>query len=258
MKKTIQLFKHKGSYLYENLNEGLIKSYNFKNVKSYLENSIHFNCIDKVEDISFNPYRDNDIQCFQNAFAVIYLKTDQLSLMYYKKVVRTCYDLLGWNVGYIVLREQMQSGYKDHLFSRGIKKDEFFEGDIEIRRFLNSNYNKIILCYMVIEEKFPIKEYLYSENTVFYHICEKSRLNKILKIGLVPKSNFNYPRRIYLTDSLDDINYMLDNKPFNNPILLKIKLNRNQKLFVDPRMGDQSAFTYDNISPIEIISYEEI
>lgn len=101
---------------------------------------------------------------------------------------------------------------------------------------------------LIIEGKFP-REYLYDENEVFYHETDRKFLDKILKIGLVPKSRFNYLEKIYLTTDIED----LDNMELKNDdiTILKIQLKNKQKLYFDPRSN--ILFTYDNISPDEIL-----
>ena len=86
-------------------------------------------------------------------------------------------------------------------------------------------------------------------------------MTKILKNGLIPKSLYNYPDRIYLGfDPEVIINMMKGRTGFikGNMVLLKINLKNNQKLYSDPRMDYRSVFTYDNISPNEIIEITEI
>ena len=65
---------------------------------------------------------------------------------------------------------------------------------------------------------------------MFYHESGRKFLDKILKIGLVPKSRFDYPERIYLTTDIED----LDNMELKNDdiTILKIQLKNKQKLYL--------------------------
>lgn len=83
-------------------------------------------------------------------------------------------------------------------------EDCFFaeKEDLELDNFIKTNISRIYSVSLIIEGKFP-QEYVYNENEVFYHETDRKFLDKILKIGLVPKSRFNYPERIYLTTNIE-------------------------------------------------------
>ena len=134
--------------------------------------------------------------------------------------------------------------------------------DIEFNEFIHNYFDLIESVELIIEQKYPINdEYIYDEDENFYHLTTKDKLQKILKNSLIPKSLYNYPDRIYLGfDPEVLINMMKDRTGFikGNLALFKINLKNNQKLYSDPRMDYRSVFTYDNISPNEIIEITEI
>ncbi|WQJ53643.1 MAG: hypothetical protein [Wendovervirus sonii] len=247
------------SYLYENLNEGLIKSYDIRDVKKYFENEMNFDCIESVSILDKNIYFSRRKQISENDFVQVSIKHNPKSLIKYNEIVNVCYRLLGWFTGGIQVdvKRKDGKGFMSYVFMRGepykkgkIVKDVFFseDCDAELSRFVFDNLYQICGFSLIIEEKFPIKQYRYDKGETFYHITHMKHLEKIKNIGLVPKSRFNYPSRIYLTNNieyLDDFDYDMQNS-----VILKIRLKRGQKLYVDPRC--EGFFTYDNISPDEI------
>jgi len=257
-------FKLVHSYLYENLNEGLIKSYDIANVKKYLNNEMNFNCINNVYVLDRNIYTSKYKEKSDNEFVRISLKTDFKSLSRYNDVVNVCYRLLGWFVGIITVSVRTADGFKEYAFFRNKPKvcdntvrDTFYSESsrYELANFVSLYSMGIVGFDLYIEEKFPIKEYVYDDNEVFYHLTDRRFIRRIMQHGLVPRSRFNYPSRIYLTNSIDYLDDVeLDIK---EPVLLKITLKRHQKLYKDPRC--YGVFTYENISPdeIEILDFDE-
>ena len=93
-----------------------------------------------------------------------------------------------------------------------------------------------------------------------YHTTDKKNLDKILSVGLIPKSKNTrsfYPERVYLSPSLeymDSIKYQLNtNKPAEY-VFLKIKNYDGLSLYKDVRFKG-GFYTFDSISPkyIEVI-----
>jgi hypothetical protein len=99
-----------------------------------------------------------------------------------------------------------------------------------------------------------------------YHISPLTNKEKILKLGLSPKSKnkvTTHPNRVYLSFSNNDVKKLVgDNNFYPNEkifIVFKIKLNellkrREMKFFADPAFKD-GIYTYENIPPhyIEIV-----
>ena len=263
------------------LNEGLIKSYNIKDCINYLNNELRFPAIKHVEQYSYNPYYEHNQQEKPTASAFIGI---QLNMVYdylikYQDIIQVCQNLLGWFTSKIKVTYITKKGDKRTiLFDRGesyippawmdeekhIKKiKEYFytwtssdKRTYDFRKFLKENYTIINEVELVIEEKFS-REYNpkeYNKN-FWYHYTTKDALSKILKQGLIPKSKYNYPDRIYLHNYLDGLKqYIHETYPIEKikeMLILKLNLNRDEKLYLDPRLED-AVFTYDNISPEEI------
>jgi hypothetical protein len=129
-----------------------------------------------------------------------------------------------------------------------------------------------------IKDKSKIKDYVLNNKDIFisiepnfdekvdfddeylYHTTDKKNLDKILSVGLIPKSKNTrsfYPERVYLSPSLqymDSIKYQLNtNKPAEY-VFLKIKNYDGLSLYKDVRFKG-GFYTYDNISPkyIEVL-----
>jgi len=246
------------NYLYENLNEGLIKSYSIDDVKRWLENDLNFQCINKVKVLTHNTYESKKKAVSDNEFVEILLKTDPQSVLSYEKVINSCYCLLGWFTGAVSVKiTQRNGGFRTYTFFRSEPykteydyKNCFFSEDthLELKKFLIGNMHSIYGVSIIIEEKFPIKQYKYYDDEIFYHKTDKKFIKKITENGLVPKSRFNYPSRIYLTNNIENLDDTRLN--INDDVILKIKLSRNQKVYMDQRSS--GFFTYENISPDEI------
>jgi hypothetical protein len=123
--------------------------------------------------------------------------------------------------------------------------------------FLNLDYTKLpIMIY--IEAKYDCRATI--ESPKLYHVCRQVNLEKILKIGLVPKSKekiSNHPERIYLSKYLKDaelIKKMFEDR-YPNEIfcMLEISLKdiKNEKMgfMEDPNFPKKGIYTYSNIPP---------
>jgi hypothetical protein len=129
-----------------------------------------------------------------------------------------------------------------------------------------------------IKDKSKIKDYVLNSKDIFisiepnfdekvdfdgeylYHTTDKKNLDKILSVGLIPKSKNTrsfYPERVYLSPSLeymDSIKYQLNtNKPAEY-VFLKIKNYDGLSLYKDVRFKG-GFYTFDSIAPkyIEVI-----
>jgi hypothetical protein len=97
---------------------------------------------------------------------------------------------------------------------------------------------------------------------ILYHVTDFKFINKIKKQGLIVKSNKmldNHPERIYLFDSINDMEGFIINKSFYekdfNPVRLKIDVKTlpKLKLYKDPKYPSIDAYyTYDNIPSYSI------
>jgi hypothetical protein len=94
-----------------------------------------------------------------------------------------------------------------------------------------------------------------------YHVTPLKNKEKILKIGLAPKSKNKFGKqmdRIYILFDKDDVNYLINHKDFspqeNEFVVLKIALktlHRVRKIgyFEDPAFLEKGFYTYENIPP---------
>ena len=130
------------------------------------------------------------------------------------------------------------------------------------------NHLYIVVFEKRIQEKEPEE---YKAQDYLYHITPISRLERIRKNGLTPKTHAKlsfHPERIYLFPrELSDYEisywvYQLSEKEKEQTIkdgyaVLKIDREKcgNIKLFADPNM-DGAAFTTDNIPPTAITTYK--
>ena len=137
--------------------------------------------------------------------------------------------------------------------------------------FKGKPYNDwIILQY---EEKYgtDVTEYIFNNKSIkfLYHLTSNKNIKKILKNGIVPKyterNDFKNPDRIYFfIKEIDNYTTSIISNSFNNSrndkqqtneyCLLEIdktKLDKNIKLYIDPRMKN-AVYTFDNVSPSAI------
>lgn len=110
---------------------------------------------------------------------------------------------------------------------------------------------KLVSFALILEAKFS-EVYHQKPNEVFYHGTDKSKVQSILKQGLVPKSDGNFPDRIYLGKSVSEIVDMIGGN-VNDLVILKVDVSNVKlyKLYRDQR-NSSAVFTYDNIPPSQI------
>jgi len=143
-------------------------------------------------------------------------------------------------------------------------------GEPSVVDIFSDNYEYM---YLNLIKKFDIENYG-GVPEYLYHVTDKKNVEKILEIGLVPRSKNKiekHPDRIYLTDSLEganDFKEMIQFRFSDNIVILKInsKLLKSIKLYYDPTFFEneksfeeseyKAFYTYDNITPyaIEIIN----
>ena len=230
----------RNEYLYENINEGLIMSYDINKSAEYLKKK--YPNIKNIRSLKFNPYQAY-CKPKKNDFVAIDLGTNFEN---YKEIINTIQTLLGWFVSEIDIKEKAKGGYKERTFYNFNGK--FLCNDIEndFKNYLSKQ--KIISFSMIIEAKFG-KKYQQKTNEIFYHGTEKKYLKRIMKYGLIPKAFGNFPERIYLGKSIEEIKIMKGN--LSDLVILKINAN-GLNLYEDER-NDTAYYTYDNIPPQNII-----
>lgn len=130
-------------------------------------------------------------------------------------------------------------------------------GDIYQSSFKESE----VYLEIVLEAKFDIK--VEDIPKTLYHSTHKKNLNKILKNGLVPKSESKlskHPDRIYLTNRYEHVyyfsKYILDfyskvNFYEHDSVILKIDTTTDLdiRLYVDINLSETGYYTIDNIPP---------
>ena len=125
---------------------------------------------------------------------------------------------------------------------------------------------------LYIEAKFSLEvtEYVLKNHNQLYHVTQTNYVEKIMKIGLLPKTKTklgNHPDRIYLAldiKSADDFKSNIENlEDFKDKdfTLLKIDISffkgsTSKKLYLDPQFLRGGVFTLSNIKP-EFISIEK-
>jgi hypothetical protein len=138
--------------------------------------------------------------------------------------------------------------------------------DEDLRNFkqlINNNYTNILFSFEakhdIPAEKFP---------DILYHICELKYKNKILNIGLVPRSRSKkafHPERVYLCKNINDIYKFVEEfltlDDTKDLAILKIDvffILDYLKLYQDPNFMDRGYYTLNNIPPDCITCIEEI
>lgn len=233
------------------LDEGLIKSYDIDKCKTYLHN-IYPN-IKRIVSLEQNPYQHHKhpLPVKYNDFVGIVL--DENNVNNYRDISETAYNLLGWSTGCVILRKYVKSGYIEYQFNNfngqylHTSKDN---EEIDLDDFLSQN-PKLVSFALILEAKFS-EVYHQKPNEVFYHGTDKSKVQSILKQGLVPKSDGNFPDRIYLGKSVSEIVDMIGGN-VNDLVILKVDVSNVKlyKLYRDQR-NSSAVFTYDNIPPSQI------
>jgi hypothetical protein len=116
---------------------------------------------------------------------------------------------------------------------------------------------------MIFEAKYDIAVDL-NDVHILYHATERKNLEKIKRIGIVPKTKSkisSHPDRIYFTYTLEDCWQMVENFKHlylgEDYVVLKIDLskitNRNIKFYNDPNYSNLGIYTYWNIPPNAIV-----
>lgn len=239
-------------YVFENINEGLIVSYDIRKCKNYLKKI--FPCIGNIKPFGINPYCRNKKPLTENDFVGITLNGEYEK---YDEINKKLESLIGWFSSGIVIRISLDkdSQYKEFKFQKwedgGSEKYFLIDGRLHytIDDFIKQFYNRIIFFEMVFEAKY-FERFYPEKGQKFFHVTTRSRFEKIKKQGLIPMSSSNAPERVYLGLNLSSIISMLQNKIDENDIVLEID-SGNIEMYSDPR-EDFCYFTYDNIPPKDI------
>jgi hypothetical protein len=235
-------------YLYENLNEGLIVSYDIDRCKAYLMTL--FPEIINVRSLRFNPYKvgGQRVLASKNAFVAIDLGRNYTNFRAICSRVRT---LLGWFTSYIQIRHCLRNGsYMPMTFFNF--NGEFVYRDKKgaettLQEFLLQS--RQIVCFSIVVEAAFSERYYQKPGEHLFHVTDTQYASKIERIGLIPRSLGNFPERIYLGRHLKDIRQMVE---ANLTAMTVFEVDvEGLEIYKDERHPD-SFFTYDNIGPSKL------
>ena len=232
-----------------NLYEGLIRSVDFNSAVNLLKKNLKdvpkFDIINTDEErsiISFNfkvTYPDYTIDRIYGANIV----DPNIS-----KIL-----ILVNNLGYFV---------SSYIFDFDTNPFDFYKSKYNPNKFRDDFFSRtpkdIIFTiekkYDDVDENIPDK---------IYHITNKNFINKIQNKGLIPVSGSKqsyHPERIYFTKDIDDMRHFSDMVsrfiPHEQQLILTIDTSNIDNVFYkDPNLLG-AIYTYKNIGPKNIISYE--
>ena len=241
-------------YLYEDIDEGLIMSYDINKAASYLKSK--FPNIIKNRSLRYNPYKRSD-RPKKNDFVAIDLGTDYAN---YKEIIYTVKNLLGWFTSSITLRETVKKGFIPRIFNNfdgtfecdGLNGVSRYDGENGFDNYLADH--SVSAFSIIIEAKFG-KRYAQKSGEVLYHATDSSHLKRIREQGLIPRSLGNFPDRIYLGSDIHEIENMVGPN-LQDMWFLKINVD-GLEIYHDER--ERTAYyTYDNISPDRILKIFQI
>lgn len=120
--------------------------------------------------------------------------------------------------------------------------------------------------WVEIEAKYDIEA---SAPVFLYHLTLKSNLDKISKLGLIPKSMAKksyHPDRIYIVDDINSLKQLLsqfsevNGKDVSDYAVLKIEysLAGEPKIYNDPNFLNFGYYLVDNIRPEAIVSIADL
>ena len=242
-------------FLYENLNKGLIRTYDIETCEKHLKKK--FKNIKTINPYTNNPYY-NAINCINKKdYFYIELYSDFEN---YKQIETYVYNLCGWWTSFIILNIKDKrfplkpakivdfknySNHQPRKIGTNLYLDEYLEN------IKNHEYFYIDTIELMIEQKFTSIQNL-NYGTELFHVSNLRYLNKIIKNGLIPKNNTNHPDRIYLTtdfdfakntsDEINGIIYRLNFKKYSKEIF-------NNFTFYDDPHHKNAIFTLDCINP---------
>lgn len=215
------------------LSEGLIKTTDVNTAVKKLESMFRSN---NFKNMIFSANGDDDGHI---SIGIV----NNGKTMEFSEKLASLLNVLGYYISNITIVDNSEEN-----FSMPKSMDEFLNAmkkhakDKSVREF-----------HIIMEPKFekPEKE----KFTYLYHVTEKKHLEKILKIGLVPrsKSKLSYhPERIYLANN-SALSAIFDKyKEFvKEPILLKVNVE-GLSIYPDINACFGAYFTTENIGPDKI------
>lgn len=216
--------------------EGLIVSYPLEKVVSYISKS--FMLDRNIDSYLSNPYNKYGVIVSpksNNSTDVIMIALRKGINGVYEQIVNSMENLCGWQLSCIVNNTPTANGYP--------------------KWFINSHY--ILQFEKRIDN--DATEDVFSRKYI-YHVCPKSKIEKIKHIGLTPRDStwedFKHKGRIYFyldKPNLSDVSkeFSMKNVVTSGYALLSIDLSQIDKstqFFYDPRQPG-GVITTDNIPP---------
>lgn len=214
----------------QHIKEGLITTHNIQ--IHYMSLDIELNSIGIKHEL-------NIISKFKYDLTI--LNPKELTLEKLEYCIKINQNLLGYFPSYIQL-------YND-FGKNSFKFDE---------KWLDTKWNKIIIRFEAKYEDGLYKNDLEVPEFA-YHLSQMKNLDKIIKNGLIPKSNnrkTSHPERIYFFYDIEKLNDILKSLKFNDELegkkciycLFKVKFTDKNIIHTDPNY-QFGFYTNDNISP---------
>lgn len=128
-------------------------------------------------------------------------------------------------------------------------------------RYLATTPNTF-LFYLIIEPKYDVEIDDYDLPKKLYHLTDSKNEQKILKLGLLPKTKdklHRHPERIYFALVEDDARNLADNSFFRKDTkqfslfeldFNKIRQRRKIRFFRDENFKDKGVYCLENIPPL--------
>jgi hypothetical protein len=166
-------------------------------------------------------------------------------------------------------RKEIQKGDLDNILKWANNMGYFPAVMILNSKFEKFNYDKVVkflsrpefLHRINFEPKFDPELLEQDIPDVAYHIAPTQNEERILKIGLAPRSKEKiscHPSRVYMASSIDGVETLANHPTFHKNESLTIfeidirglKKIRKIRWFSDPNFDDEGGFyTYENIPP---------
>lgn len=227
LKLSVKSFK-----IYESVNETLTKSYSSLKIFKYLES------------LGLTWYKDF---YSPNGLSNMIIEISYENFHLIKNILNKLENFFGWFLSYIRIEGEINNNIKDINLD---EMEEYLQEDED---------NKVSFSF---EPKYDDEVKV---PDIIYHITDEKNVNKIMKLGLIPKtkSKISYhPERIYLLTDKKDINGLISHSKFtiDEPILLTIdvsKLKNKMKFYIDVQYP-AGIYTLNNIPKECIIKYEKI
>lgn len=221
------------------LNETILYSFDSDRVVDVLRQFFEYSDIKIIKDIK--KQNNSEIRI------TLFLNNTSANL---KKLIQYIHNLLNWYIGRVLCVKKNEIKFNI---------DKYDEKDL-LKNYSEKDYNILTIIL------YPHYDLELSElPKTLYHITDEKFIEKIKKIGLIPKSTSKietHPDRIYFLKSKSDISKILSNPNFKieHPYLLTIDNSKikNLKLFEDSNFKTFGLYGYQNIPPKYITVIEKI